>query len=72
MIISEMTQPPFMGNHLGNLYIEVTVVSPKPAPAVSIEKLIHGSNKKGRGSSMDIDKLLKKSKSKLVVQTIKE
>ena len=72
MIVSEVTQPPFMGSHLGDLYIEVTVVSPKPAPVVSIEKLLHGSNKKGKGSTMDIDKSLKKSKSKLVVQTIKE
>ena len=77
LIISEVTQPPFLSQRLEDLYVELTVVSQKvsahkPGEA-SIEKLLQ-SSRKGKGSSLDVLRMQKsKSKTPLLVHSkIKE
>ncbi len=78
LIVSEVTQPPFLGSHLEDLYIEVTMVSHKISGhrtgEVSIEKLLLGSSssRKGRASSLEIKMHKSKSRTSIMHNKIKE
>ena len=69
LVVSEVTGPPFLGSHLEDFYVEITVLSQKASAHKpgdgSIENFLRSSgNKRGRGSSLEIKK--SKSRSSLV------
>ena len=73
LVVTEVTDPPFLDSHLENLYIEVNVVSQKSnahkPSEVSIENLLRSSSsRKGRTSNLEI----KRSKTKSSLIKIKE
>ena len=45
LIISEITNPPFLDSHLPDLHVEVKIVSPKSPREQSMEKLMRSKTK---------------------------